>query len=1304
MKRFILTFALLMAFFCGFSQFYAINLKSNKNSSQIHCNDFEKINMSFSYDGISSFNVKTVKGEFSEISIPGTYPIGEVGTPKLPATKKLLSIPFGAETSVKVINFEKETYKLLDYGITHKLMPNQPSISKSQDIEDIPFAYKAEAYARNAYSTHELATIEVLGVMRGVRIARLEVAPIRYNPMTDEITVYNNIEVEVTFKNSNEAKTKAIRASTYSPYFNLPYGKLFNWNTGKDSGDGYPEHPDLTKHPIKYLVVSDRMFESTLQPFLTWKTQQGYELIVAYTDEIGSSYNEIKTWIHDQYNNADGVKPSFLLLVGDSPQIPMKMGSASQKYTDLYYGSVDGDQFPEMYYARFSAENVADLQPQIDKTLYYEKYQFQDPAYLDHVTLIAGQDNTWNPRVGQATVHYGVDNYFNTAHGYSTVNAYYDSYSGCYSTINDGLGFINYTAHCAETSWSGPAFTINDVNNLANQNMYPLVVANCCLSNNIGHNNECIGETWMRKANGGAVAYIGSAPSSYWYEDFYWSVGAFPIQGTNNGYVPTTEETTMGAYDAMFLGDYECVDAKIFVGNLAVTEAHLQNYQHSSTLTPLYYWQAYMCNGDPSLMIYHTQGTENSVSHLPSLVVGIDTYQVSADPGSYVGISKDGVLLGSALVGESGSVDVNITPITSSGNVDIVVTGRQKIPYITQVPATVLDGPYLILDGFTINDNNNQVIESGESFSMDINIENIGPETANDVNATVEGADNYFTIIQNSTAVGAVNPEQIVTVNDAFSFALANNVPDQHQATFDMVMTDNANETWTSKLKLTANAPAMEIGMVTVIAEAPGCNNNLDVGQDEGINIHILNNGHADAHNVTTSLANVSNNVSIETAELTLGDIAAEGQTEVTYNVSVSGSANVGDIASFELTITTGGYTVIKTFELPIGLITENFESSFVLLDWQFGGNADWTITSDESHEGACSAQSGAIDNAQTSTMYMHGNVLSPSNISFYYKVSSEPNYDKLIFYIDDIEKASWSGEVDWTLAEFPVEPGAHTFTWEYKKDVTASLGADKAWIDDITFPSMIVPEGPLTTNIVISNNPVCAGASFNLSANVSGGSGNYTYLWSPATAVSNPNAQSTMATIDETTTFTVQISDGTDTIESTITVTALPRPAQPEIHVSALNTLMATEAAGYQWLRITAEPIEGANEQTFVIPASGLYTVIVQNEKDCWSIPAQPFHATINVEDTVTDYANIYPNPFSHKATIEYVLRTASDLKIMVVNSLGKVVKVLENSSMKDAGIHTYDINGNDLEEGVYFVVFQQNNTQFTKKLVLVK
>ncbi|AQQ72222.1 Streptopain precursor [Limihaloglobus sulfuriphilus] len=74
------------------------------------------------------------------------------------------------------------------------------------------------------------------------------------------------------------------------------------------------------------------------------------------------------------------------------------------------------------------------------------------------------------------------------------------------------------------------------------------------------------------------------------------------------------------------------------------------------------------------------------------------------------------------------------------------------------------------------------------------------------------------------------------------------------------------------------------------------------------------------------------------------------------------------------------------------------------------------------------------------------------SVISFDFMVSSEAKYDKLVFYIDDTLKGEWSGEVDWTTAQFPILPGNHVLKWKYQKDGSGSKGQDRAWIDNVRF------------------------------------------------------------------------------------------------------------------------------------------------------------------------------------------------------------------------------------------------------------
>lgn len=1035
------------------AQDFAIDLGRSTSTKNLTTDNLQGLKLSYSYPGIGSFNIKLEKGLFNEIFMPDAYWIGEPGTPKLPASKDLIEIPFGAEVSVKVLGYTVNEYKLSNYGIENPLMPVQPSVRKDQNVDELPFEFTAEVYAQDAFITHELASVELLGVMRGVRIARLTVAPVSYNPVQGIIRVFNDIEIEVSYYNADFELTDYIKASTWSPYFEVVRNSLLN-NPSKD----YPTHPDLTKYPVKYLIVSPRMFEADLQAFIAWKTMKGFEVIVGYTDVIGTTYTAIQSWVHGQYNagTPSDPAPSFLLIVGDTPQIPAVTGSSSGKMTDLYYASVDGDYFPEMYYGRFSATNSAQLQSQIAKTMYYEKYQFSDPAYLNKTTLIAGADGTWNPRVGQATIIYGTNNYFNAAHGYTDVYTYLTSpYTGCYDAAKIAVGFINYTAHCSETSWGDPYLSQSNVNAFTNTGKYPLAVGNCCLAADFG-TSECIGETWQRATNKGSVAYIGSSPSSYWFEDFYWSVGAFPIQGTNNGYVPTFAETTWGAYDGPFVSDYVSTGGIVMIGNLAVTEVHIQGYpSHSS---PTYYWQAYNVLGDPSLVAYHTQGSTNSVSHMAILPIGHDTYEVSALPGSYVAISKDGVLHGAALVGPSGVVLVPIQPVLTGGTVDIVVTKPQHIPYMQQVPAAALAGPYIALDAFTINDedgNNNGLVDYNEVFSLHITLKNVGSDPSEEIIATISGTDPYVTLTSIATRnFGEISNGATSTLNNAYSFSVANNAPDQHVAEFELQMTDGS-ENWTAMLQITVNAPEFTIAANITIDDAAGNNNGqADPGETLNLVFNVVNSGHSQALNLLALLSSGNPYITFNTNSLDIAVLDAGQNTNIGFSVSIDPDAPAATQIAINLEVSAGSYSANRNFSLVIGLILEDFESGdFSQFSWTSGSNQPWVITNVTPFEGIYSAKSGTITHSQSSQLILEYDVAASDNISFYRKVSSESSWDFLKFYINNTVVGQWSGTIAWSEVSFPVNAGAQTFKWEYMKDGSVSTGSDCAWIDNINLP-----------------------------------------------------------------------------------------------------------------------------------------------------------------------------------------------------------------------------------------------------------
>jgi len=1056
MKKFTLNVLLVLFLMISF-QAVAVNsiipISEEKTNTQVLVSNQDGMDLKFHFGDIGYFDVKTPQGIFTEIIMADAYSTNRVGEPILPAQKKLIAIPFGAEVSLSIDSYTTSTINLSDKGIKYELMPLQYDVPKDLDPSEVPFQYNKQAYAAKSYNQTEIATIEVLGVMRGVRMARITVEPTRYNPSTNQLEIYNDIKISVSYKNADWGLTNQTFQSTYSPFFEVAYRQLLNVD------NVYDDHPDLLTFPVNMLIVADPMFTTALQPFLEWKTLMGYELTVGYTDVIGSTVGDIETWVHNEYNTglANGNAPDFVIFVGDVQQVPASAtGSSSGKKTDLYYASVDGDMFPEMYYGRLSAQTVPQLEAQLNKIIYYEKYEFDNPAYLDDVTLIAGADGSGNPNYGQPTITYGTDNYFNAQHGYNNMNVYLDSpYTGCYDDERIRVSFINYTAHCSQTSWGDPNLSISDVYAFDNPNEYPIAIGNCCLAADFGY-GECIGEAWVRAENKGAAGYIGSSPSSYWKADMYWSVGAYPMTNNNGGgYVPTFAETTMGAYDGSWGETYYCLHAIAFVGNLAVTEVNLQSWLNDAS--SIYYWQAYNTLGDPSMMPYNTQGTANTVTHMDIVPIGATQYEVAAEPGSYVAITKDGVIHGTGYVDNTGVVMVDLFPITESGDVNIVVTKSQYIPYMTIVPAAALAGPYLTINDFVF-DNGTTAANYGTSVIMDITISNLGTDPSSNVTVTAINTDTYCTLTSAATInIGNIAAGEVITITEAFYFDIADNAPDMHTVNLEFDIEGTSKEIWQSSVNFEIYAPSPAFGTYTIDDTVGNNNGRIDPGETVDITIQTLNNGHAATIEGEMLVSTSSPSLTINTPSLVVAVIDAEGMQEVTMNVTADVDIQIGTLVEIDLDYTAGNYTASHLIQETIGLILEDFETGdFTQFDWQFN-NYPWTIVSgDQAYEGNYAARSASISDNQNSAMELEYSVEADGEISFYYKVSSESSYDYLKFYINDVEQDEWSGEVAWTEATYNVTPGDYTFKWEYDKDVSVSTGDDCGWVDYIILPPAI--------------------------------------------------------------------------------------------------------------------------------------------------------------------------------------------------------------------------------------------------------
>ena len=734
----------------------------------------------------------------------------------------------------------------------------------------------------------------------------------------------------------------------------------------------------------------------------------------------------------------------------------------------------------------------------------------------------------------------------------------------------------------------------------------------------------------------------------------------------------------------------------ISAGNFAVSQ--------SSSSMKTYYWEIYNLMGDPSLMIYYSQAPDAIANYQALMPLASTTFTINTDPYAYVAISKDGVLNGCAIADNTGVAEVNMfNPITVPGTADVVITGQNLKPFMGTVTVASPEGAYVLLDELGIDDsngNNNGIADFDEYIMLDITLENLGSATATNVTATLSTTDEYITLNSFSHSWPNIPAGTTSMQPAAFSFTIDELIPDQYVANFVIEITDGT-DTWSSSFNVTLNSPVLTIQSYIVDDSYGNNNGRLDPGETADIIVPNMNEGGSDALNTIASAVAAGSLLTINNATYNIGTIAAGQTMQAVFNVTVSTTAQIGDVVMVNYSVASGVYSANSMLSLNIGLIIEDFESGgFTSYEWEFSGNANWLINQQNPYEGTYSAKSGDINDSQTSVLYITVDVSASDQISFYYMVSSEPNYDYLRFYIDSDMQDEWSGSVSWTAASYPVTAGTHTFKWEYSKDISVSTGSDLAGVDYIIFPPF-AGVSPLGVFVSAIPQTICQGESSQLNAFAMGGSGAYTYEWTPTTGLNNPNIANPVATPEETTTYTVTVDDGDAIVTDDVNVTVNPTPDTPNVTQQG-NLLLSSATTGNQWYN-NSGLIPGATGQSYEPVATNDYYVIVTNGYGCESEQSNSYHFVYTGLIDIVDGKNfsIYPNPFKESFTLDYSVKSVTDVTIAIYDTYGQLITTLQNQVKMNSGNHRLTFDASKLLTGVYFCKIETSDYSVVQRII---
>ena len=1045
--------------------------KHTVNAWQLKDATFDGMTVKMTLGQISDVRMVDVPehGRFLSMAIDGYVPMGAVGQPALPAYIKIIEIPQGAEPVVEILRDKVEIVDLSIYGDHVPLFPMQAPVSKGS--KPVPaFAYDRQVYAAKGYQAPELVRVEIMGESRGVRLAKLIVSPVEYEPVQNRLRVHTDLDFEIRFEGADYDATQAKKRRYQSSGFRVAEEVGVNAAAFRMEARSAKANR-VEEQPLRYAIVADPKFRDSLQGFIAWKRQQGYDVVEAYTSDegVGNTSASIRDYLRQLYLDATEAQPAptYVLLVGDTKEIP-PFDSREIYYkghiTDLYFVEYTGDKLPDAYLGRFSASTVEDLMPQIYKTMYMSRLDEEAAGFTDTTPLVAGYDSKYNLSHLNPALRY-FKAYADEEENVAAIlypapeSSSPDMEDEIIARISAGAGLVFYTGHGMEYEWSEPQIS-NIVlrNKIFNKDKYPMMVGNCCLSGSFNYQYEpCFGEQLLRSVDKGAVVYIGATNSSYFDEDFYWGVGLTDID-TKGLKEYTYDNTGIGAADCFYhthgepFADWAVTGSDIiYRGNMAVetSGSELKNY----------YWEIYELFGDPSYRPYKKKPRPTPIDCADEIAVGTASLGVQTAPYAQLSLyDANHVVVAVVSADADGHVDVPTLNV-STGDYWLYAGAPDYADNEIAIKATMPSGKFVFLESIQVYDGNVSVTkgEYGKRYGLSLQIKNLGTEPINEIRVRLRSDDPYFIAGEDYVCTTKTEPGDVLNLDPTIFFSISPDIPNNHLVRYFVeLVPDGATEPMIRLFRFTVAASELQL-LAMAIDDSAAANPNgvLDGGETVKMTLSLYNAGAAAARNIRTTFVSGKDYL-ILPDNADWGTIVAGDTVMRTFELGAVSDKVRYDVYTVSCEMNADGRVQSVEASSYISPVMETFETGdFSFVAWD--PDTDWEISDSAAHGGRSCAASARIGDRDTSRLRLTVNVLLDDEVGFYYRTSTEGMTasvgDFLIFLIDGQMMGRWNRENPWTYAAYPVPAGLHTLEWLYVKDASEAAGADRVWIDDVRLP-----------------------------------------------------------------------------------------------------------------------------------------------------------------------------------------------------------------------------------------------------------
>jgi len=810
---------------------------------------------------------------YATVNFSGFPHTEKLGSPSLPTIPCQVVIPPTAE----VTGFEVTDLREEPVAGTYNVMPVQFPQAWMENSRQFPFVKPDPAYyGVNAAYPVQAAEFADAGTKAGYRLASFLVYPVRYNPVTKQLSVVTRLTVKVTYADHklHVPKFSDMQISIHGSELRrlvLNPEDVSRWAPPKKTqsfGSAF-----LPAGTYEHVILAANAYKDSLARLRDWRTRQGWRSIIVPIESVAAVYPGVDTAekMRNFLKDAETTWSTIFCFIArkDWPAHQYRAAYANVSGypvdylpCDWYFECLDGswnfdgdgywgepsdsvDFWPDIYSGMITLDGFTELNNYLNKLF---RYEFTPDTGWFTKSLLGNDvtfSNEYNDSVANATPTppwFDLKMYTSGGMVQPSVQGYCDS-------LNSGYPLTVVIAHGAVDLYGmGGNVTSPIMNALTNTNRLSMFTGVCCHTgawDEAGNTNgDCIAENMAFHAPAGFVGV--DMNTRYGWVDvaewFNFSI-CYGLIGNRGKRVLTQGEALS------FGKDYWHARVAIY------------------TDTSKYRWEAYERTlfGEPAVPIwmgkaFHVAVTKPSVINIGAGIpvnIAVNSADGPVD-SAMVCLVKGSETFARGFTNSSGEVTLTVSPLTP-GAMQLTVSCASNFPYLDSI-MVISSGKYVAYLKSWISDpppggNGDSLINAGESFHIPTWVKNYGTQTATGVTGRLGTATSGVTITDSIKSFGTIAGGDSAQNAEGFGMTVASGLPNGYTIRCSLMVKDASDSTWKSYPTFTVGAPVLSYeDKVVRDSGASNPNGKLDPGETADMEIILHNAGLGKGTNVAGTL------------------------------------------------------------------------------------------------------------------------------------------------------------------------------------------------------------------------------------------------------------------------------------------------------------------------------------------------------------------------------------------------------------------------------------------------------------------